>query len=443
MSTRESFDQGYNDQRAGTIDAVRYEGTDGDSRLYREGARAARRDREDADRRAELPLAGPPEPISAPAVTTTPAPVPAPELGQQKTDDAAPAREKAELELEAAPPDLPIPPEDAGEPAPVATDEKKPAANPDEEFALFGRDLFGDAIQQRTDSAIAQRFLVPPFTILNAREGARQERKRAWLSLGIESEVGREKSLTYSMPTKTWDQENMAEEYYGEDAQKANTSIFDPVLCELLYHWFCPVEGRIVDPFSGGSVRGIVASKTRRRYWGSELRAEQVEANRAQAKKLCSALPPEYVIGDSCQTLKTAPEADFIFSCPPYGDLEVYSSDPKDLSAMPWSEFQKSYFEIIALAVSRLKKNRFACFVVGDFRDDAGIYRNFPALTIDAFQKAGAALYNEAILVTSVGSGSMRINRQFPSGRKLVKTHQNVLVFVKGDWKKAAAEIPA
>jgi len=32
---------------------------------------------------------------------------------------------------------------------------------------------------------------VPPFSVLDARQGYWQDRKRAWLSLGIESELGR------------------------------------------------------------------------------------------------------------------------------------------------------------------------------------------------------------------------------------------------------------
>lgn len=41
------------------------------------------------------------------------------------------------------------------------------------------------------------------------------------------------------------------------------------------------------------------------------------------------------------------------------------------------------------------------------------------------------------------GSASMRVTKQFESGRKMAKTHQNVLVFCKGDWKKAAGKNPA
>lgn len=42
---------------------------------------------------------------------------------------------------------------------------------------------------------LAERFGLPPFSVLNAREGWWQDRKRAWLSLGIQSEVGRGENL--------------------------------------------------------------------------------------------------------------------------------------------------------------------------------------------------------------------------------------------------------
>lgn len=39
--------------------------------------------------------------------------------------------------------------------------------------------------------SLAERFGVPPFTVLDARQGYWQDRKAAWLALGIESELGR------------------------------------------------------------------------------------------------------------------------------------------------------------------------------------------------------------------------------------------------------------
>ena len=222
----------------------------------------------------------------------------------------------------------------------------------------------------------------------------------------------------------------------AEGNAATGTSIFDPVLCELAYTWFCPPNGAVLDPFAGGSVRGIVAAVLGRHYTGIDLRPEQIEANEAQAREITPDNPPRWIVGDSRDAMPDE-QFDLVFSCPPYADLEVYSDDPRDISTMDYPTFLAAYREIVAGAVQRLRLDRFACFVVGDVRDKKGMYYNFVSDTIAAFQDAGAKLYNEAILVTAVGSLPIRVGKQFESGRKLGKTHQNVLVFVKGDPRKA------
>ncbi len=77
--------------------------------------------------------------------------------------------------------------------------------------------------------------------------------------------------------------------------------------------------------------------------------------------------------------------------------------------------------------------------MVGDIRDRKGIYRGFVGDTIAAFRDAGAALYNDALLLTAAGSLPIRAGKQFVAARKLGKAHQNVLVFVTGDAKAATA----
>ena len=317
---------------------------------------------------------------------------------------------------------------------------------------LFGTDLFGEAIKPKASGPVAERFTLPPFTILDARSGEWQERKRAWLAMGLKSELGRGQGqgLAYNAANglRTANAcpggSKMLAGYDKDGNRKtglvteSDTSIFDPTVCELAYRWFSPEGGQIVDPFAGGSVRGIVAGALGRHYWGCDLRPEQIAANEAQADEIAPRVRPVWVCGDSMETLAAAPEADFVFSCPPYGYLERYSDDPRDLSAMDWHAFVAAYKRIILRAVGRMKPDTFACFVVGDFRDGRGFYRNFVSETIDGFEQAGARLYNEAILATPVGTAAMRVTKQFESGRKLAKTHQNVLVFCKGDWKKAA-----
>jgi hypothetical protein len=54
---------------------------------------------------------------------------------------------------------------------------------------------------------------------------------------------------------------------------------------------------------------------------------------------------------------------------------------------------------------------------------------------------AGFGYYNEAILVTAAGSLPVRTRRQFEASRKLGRTHQSAVLFVKGDAKLATAAI--
>lgn len=220
------------------------------------------------------------------------------------------------------------------------------------------------------------------------------------------------------------------------------TSVFDPVLTELCYAWFSKAGDTVIDPFAGGSVRGVVASVMGRRYTGVELRDEQVEANVAQGEAICGE-PPAWVKGDSARLdeLVEASGFDFMLTCPPYADLEVYSDDPADISNMPWGKFLEMYEVILSKAVAKLADDRFAVVVIGDVRDKRGFYRNLPGLTTEIMGRAGAGFYNEAVLVTPAGSLPIRAGKQFEASRKLGKTHQNVLVYCKGDPKRATERL--
>lgn len=233
--------------------------------------------------------------------------------------------------------------------------------------------------------------------------------------------------------------------------------MFDPVLTELLYLWFSPLNGSILDPFAGGSVRGIVANILGRHYTGIDLRAEQITANQqnwqdlqAQGKKTLARydtkqpLTLQWIQGDSNDMLDHLDQSyDLVFTCPPYADLEVYSDDPKDISNMPYDQFMVIYRSIIRKAAARLRDNRFFVVVVGEVRGKDGSYYNFVGDTITACVDAGLAYYNEAVFITPNGSLSMRAERPFKSGRKLGKHHQNAMVFVKGSGQRAREDIDA
>lgn len=313
--------------------------------------------------------------------------------------------------------------------------------------------------------SLQERFVVPPFSVLDTRQGYWQERKKQWHSLGFDSQATREDVELVAKSGQSpaiYELRNKMRETLGREpewdeiieyAKKKGmhiyegASIFDPVLTEVCYRWFVPDGGAILDPFAGGSVRGIVAGLLDYNYFGIDLRKEQVDENYTQAEKL--ALPAlndvHWFTGNSYNLEDILPknlQFDFVFSCPPYHDLEKYSDDPADLSNMDYGQFIAMYRAIIAKSIARLKDNRFACFVVGDIRDKNGFYRNFVGETVRAFQLAGMELYNEIILVNVAGSLPIRIGKQFEGYRKVGKMHQNVLVFYKGDPKKIREEFP-
>lgn len=58
-----------------------------------------------------------------------------------------------------------------------------------------------------------------------------------------------------------------------------------------------------------------------------------------------------------------------------------------------------------------------------------------------AFQPAGLIFHSEAILVEAVNNRSVIARRPMMGTRRIMKTHQNILVALKGDPKKAAAKL--
>ncbi len=303
----------------------------------------------------------------------------------------------------------------------------------DELAGIFG----AGADAKEAKKKLQEVFLIPPTTIFDTRQGYWQERRRQWLTLGIQGEIGRDNNLLQFS-----EMAQIKKKAYGHQMNdhRTGTSIFDPVLCEIIYRWFNIAGGLILDPFAGGSVRGIVAGYLGYGYNGIELSGIQVAENKKQGDKILGAGQKEVIWhnGDARHSPDFfTKKGDLIFTCPPYYDLEVYSDNQYDLStAGTYEEFLDAYRLIINRAVEKLNDNRFACYVVADIRDKKGFYRNFITDTILAFKQAGMMLYNEAILINAMGSLPIRLDKQFRFNRKLGKTHQNVLIFYKGDPKK-------
>lgn len=297
----------------------------------------------------------------------------------------------------------------------------------DFDMSPFGFDEFEEEknpydIPANEKGSLNDRFIVPPFSVFDGRAGYWLDRKREWKEKLTDEGQARENA-------------NL-----GLDALNmggASASILDPVLCEIIVKWFMPKDGnKTFDCFAGDTVFGFVSASCGAEFTGIELRQEQVAFNQQMLD--LHALNGKYICDDGRNINKHIKETsqDLFFSCPPYFDLEVYSDLENDASNQStYEEFYAILDEAFTNAVKCLKNNRFAVVVAGDVRDKKnGAYYDFIGDIKQTFKRNGLMLYNEIVLIDPVGTAAIRAARYMDT-RKVVKTHQNVLVFYKGDTK--------
>lgn len=296
------------------------------------------------------------------------------------------------------------------------------------ENPLFDDENEAGGGQDGSVSHLVDEFIVPPFSVLDTRQGYWQDRKRAWREKGACTTEGRADNLLGLDPVSL-------------GKLDTGTSVFDPVLCEVMYKWFCPKTGFVFDPFAGGIPRGAVAICKGLDYLGLDLSKEQIDSNNRLIKGITGPGTAKWINDDALNMDDYIEDgaADFILTCPPYFDLEKYTDNPRDLSNMDYDDFVATYSQILDNAARKLKDNRFAVIVLSDVRDEKGAYRTLCDLTRNVMQSAGLAVYNEIILLNAVGSASMRARQTFKN-RKCTRSHQEVIVFYKGDISKIQKE---
>lgn len=265
---------------------------------------------------------------------------------------------------------------------------------------------------------IVGHYIQPPFSVLNRRERAWQQRRAEWRAVIPDDAIGRTATST---PTS------------GVMAIGDGISRFDPVVAELFYRWWTVPGDIVYDPFCGGPTRGAVAHMMGRPYIGVDVRPEQITANRATFDG------PTWRVGDARDSLDEPVDA--ILTCPPYVGLERYSDLPSDLSTLTWDSFAPAMRDAIRAATSALREDRFAGFVVGDVRDSDGGYVGLPDLVRDSLVGAGLSVVATVVLVDPIGTRRLVGWKNLAAGRIVQRVHQELIVAVKGDRKAAATRI--
>ena len=122
---------------------------------------------------------------------------------------------------------------------------------------------------------------------------------------------------------------------------------------------------------------------------------------------------------------------DFSYTCPPYYDLEVYSTLVNDLSAAKsYKTFLGMLQKIMNNVFYSLKKNSLSVWVVGNFRDKNGYLVHFNGDVVKLGETAGFKLHDELIFHGASNCASQRCG-QFEANRKSVRVHEYIIIFKK------------
>lgn len=210
---------------------------------------------------------------------------------------------------------------------------------------------------------------------------------------------------------------------------KYTTSIFNPHLAQMILSAYVPSNQRIYDGFAGGGTRGFVATAMGHDYTGVEIRQNEVDRLLERQKELGL----EFAIhcADS-QFYPIEPEYfDFSYTCPPYYDLEVYSTQEGDMSNVEsYEKFLEMLGNSIRTTFIGLKPGALFVMVVGNFRDKKGNLRHFNGDTIRQGIEAGFVLHDELVFWGASDVAYQRIG-QFVANRRSVRVHEYIIIFKK------------
>lgn len=224
-----------------------------------------------------------------------------------------------------------------------------------------------------------------------------------------------------------------ARELQGKKMQllgsKYTTSIFNPHLAQMILSAYCPTAATIYDPFAGGGTRGFIAASMGHKYEGVEIRPEEVERIKGQMVDLDTHF--DIHCADSRYFPIEENKYNFAYTCPPYYDLEVYSSIDGDMSNVAtYDEFLAMMRRCLETTYKGLQSGSLFVMVVGNFRDKKGALVHFNGDCARIGTEVGFILHDELIFWGAAGIAAQRAG-QFVANRKSVRVHEYLLVFRK------------
>ena len=222
---------------------------------------------------------------------------------------------------------------------------------------------------------------------------------------------------------------------------KGAISMFPRDILEQLLDFYTERGDVFYDPFAGHNSRMEVSFRKGRNYIGWDCSKEFMKFNRKVREHLLKDNPENLTIklveGDSRKIDEPDNSVDFIFSSPPYWNLEWYGDEPEQLGNLSYEDFMVGMTEVYAHCFRILKPGKFCIMNVNDFRK-GGKYYSYHVDTVNALKSVGFEQFDHIILHYP---NAMR--KSFPNQiweeKLMPKGHEHLLVFLKPDPTKKGA----
>ncbi len=218
---------------------------------------------------------------------------------------------------------------------------------------------------------------------------------------------------------------------YGVKGESVHVSIFNPAIAAYLLNCYAPECGTCFDPFAGGGTRAIMAASYGLDYEGYEIRDEECLAVFDRCENAGVSDRVLIHCGDARNCKFTESEScDFLMTCPPYWNLEMYDGGANDLSMIPsYQEFLTEMEKVISETKRVLKRGAMSCWVVGLHRNTDG---SLVCLNHDItrIHTSLGFKHKEEIVLNLVNNGAVQRVGNFEKGNKyLIRNHEYALVF--------------
>lgn len=191
-----------------------------------------------------------------------------------------------------------------------------------------------------------------------------------------------------------WMQRGLGREHPDTEIERQHPAPFSFTDVSRLILFFTKKNERVLDPFCGVASTLKAAAVTGRKGVGIELVEQWVELGRQRlTHEVEDASRQQIICGDARDVMKTFRDesCDFIVTSPPYwgilnkrADHKVrnervknglatrYSEDPRDLANIPsYKDFINELVKVFAECRRVLRRGRYMCVVVSDFRHGA------------------------------------------------------------------------